>query len=343
MPKYKRVANGAGTVRKNAGNRRRPFQAIAPAIYVEGKPVRPTIGFYESEQEARDALVLYRQCPPSIDIKITFAGAFEQWKVQGYKNITKSTKDVYNAAFAKFYPIHNYKLQEIKTPQLQFCVDMQAQQGASHSTLQKMKVLAGLIESFAVQMDLITRNYAEFIILPKAQQNEKTIFTDFDLQKINKEAEEGNVMARHIMIMCYTGWRIQEYLNLTVFDYDRSERTLKGGLKTDAGRNRIVPVPDKVLLYVEEFFEENDKLCTIPKKRFREEFNSLLVELGIQKTGKNKITPHSTRHTFNSMLAKSGINIETRLKLMGQASEEVNRKIYTHTEIAELKKADQSI
>ncbi|MBQ9599823.1 MAG: site-specific integrase [Clostridia bacterium] len=342
MPKYKHTPNGAGTVRKLSDNRSRPFQALAPAKRdpKTGKySKREIIGYFETELEARVALTLFRKCPPTIDLNTTFSEAFEQWKAQGYRNISRSTIDVYNAAYAKFKPIYNFKIQDIKTPQLQFCVDAQVDKGLSHSSLQKMKVLAGLVENYAVQMDLIPKNYAEFIVLPKAEQEEKTIFTDFDLKKIAESAEDGNVMARHILIMCYTGWRIQEYLNLTIFDYDRAERTLKGGLKTEAGKNRVVPVPEKVRPYVEQFYSESDKLCNIPKRRFRTEFDELLVSLEIQKTGKNKITPHSTRHTYNSMLAKNGVNVETRMKLMGQVSEDVNRKVYTHTELNELKKA----
>ena len=345
MPKYKRNGNGAGTVTRLQGNRKNPFLAMSPAKRDEktGKYSRSIIGYYPTERDARDALTLYRQCPPAIDVKTTFAELFEQWKEQGYRNISRSTIDVYNAAYAKFKPIHNFKMVDIKTPQLQFCIDRQAEEGVSHSTLQKMKVLAGLVENYAVQLDLIVKNYAEFIVLPKVEQEEKTIFTDFDLKKITESAENGNVMARHILIMCYTGWRIQEYLNLTIFDYDRAERTLKGGLKTEAGKNRIVPVPEKVRPYVEQFYSESDKLCNIPKRRFRTEFDEILVNLGIQKEGKKKITPHSTRHTYNSMLAKNGISVETRMKLMGQVSEDVNRKVYTHTELNELKKAVKSL
>lgn len=344
MPKFKRNGNGSGTVTKLQGNRKNPFVAMSPAKRDEktGKFTRSIIGYYPTELEARDALTLYRQCPPAIDVNTTFSELFQQWKVQGYKNISKSTKNSYNAAYEKFSPLHRYKVIQIKTPQLQFCVDMQNEAGASHSSLHQMKVIAGLLMNYAVKMDLITKNYAEFIVLPKADQKEKSIFTDFDLKKLTAEAEKGNTMARHILIMCYTGWRIQEYLNLTVFDYDAKIHTLKGGLKTDAGKNRIVPVPDRVLPYVEQFFAEHEKLCPIPIKKFRDEFYALLNELDI-KGQKEKLTPHSTRHTYNSMLAKNGATVETRMKLMGQSSEDVNRKVYTHTEIDTLKKAVESL
>jgi len=340
MPKFKHSPNGAGTVTKLSGNRRKPFRALAPARFdlEQQKWVQDTVGYFETAIQARDALAAYRQCPPAISPKTTFCELFEVWKPQGYMNISKSAINGYNAAFSRFAPIHSQRVVEIKTPQLQFCITEQARAGASHSALHQMKVVAGLLMKYAVQLDLINRNYAEFVQIPKEEQTEKGILTDLDLKKIQAEAENGDTAARHVMIMCFTGWRIQEYCSLTVFDYDREQHTLRGGLKTDAGRDRVVPVPERVQRYVEEFFASSERLCGLNVKQLREAFYLLLDRLGIQSADeqKKKITPHSTRHTYNSMLAKQGVSVEKRMKLMGQVSEDVNRKIYTHTEIEEL-------
>jgi integrase len=342
MPKFKHSPNGTGTVTKLSGHRRRPFMAQAPARFdlERQKYVRDTVGYFETEREARDALTLYRRCPPAISPQTTMSELWEAWKPQGYMNISKSTKNGYSAAWAKFSAIHRQKVVDVKTPQLQFCVNETARAGASRSTLHQMKVVAGLLMNYAVQLDLITRNYAEFLQLPKAEQTEKSILSDFNLRDIDALARSGDAVARHVMILCFTGWRIQEYCNLTVFDYDRSAHTLKGGLKTDAGRDRIVPVPERVRGYVEDFFSRSERLCAMNVKQFRAAFYLLLDRLGIQSAdGDKKITPHSTRHTYNSMLAKQGVSVEIRMKLMGQVSEDVNRKVYTHTEVEELTRA----
>lgn len=341
MPKFKHSPNGSGSVTRLPGNRRRPFRALTPAVFnlETGRYEQTTLGYFETEQDARDALTMFRRCPPAVSPQTSFSELWELWKPQGYKNITKSTQNAYNAAWAKFAPIHKNKVIDVRAPQLQFCVDAQAELGASRSTLHQMKVIAGLLEGFAMQLDLINKNYAEFITLPKAEASEKAVFTDFDLRTLEAEAERGDETARHVLILCYTGWRIQEYCNLTVFDYDREARTLKGGLKTAAGRDRVVPVPERVQKYVEEFFSRSERLCGRNVKQLRGDFYALLERLGIQNTEGKKITPHSTRHTYNSMLAKQGVAVEVRMRLMGQVSEDVNRKVYTHTELAELQRA----
>lgn len=45
-----------------------------------------------------------------------------------------------------------------------------------------------------------------------------------------------------ILIQCYSGWRPRELCYLRLDDVDLNARTFTGGLKTNAGKNRIVPI-----------------------------------------------------------------------------------------------------
>lgn len=340
MAQYKRNSNGTGTVRKLSGKRRRPFQAVAPAYKdKDGNFVQKTIGYFATRQEALDALALHRLAPKSTDEFLTFEGLYEQWKEQGYKNVGEQAKYAYKAAWDKFTAIYKYKVVDVKTPQLQFCVDRAAVNGAGHSSLVNMKLVASKLEKFAMQQDIINKNYAQFIVIPKKENTEKAVFNDFQLKKIEEGAKDNIGLSRHILILCYTGWRIQEYLNLTVFDYDKDNHTLRGGLKTEAGKNRLVPVPDKVRSYVEEYLADQGSLYTKTVSPFRNEFYATLTALGIQAKGEKKFTPHSCRHTYNSLLAKNGIPVETRMKLLGQTDTKTNINVYTHADIETLKNA----
>lgn len=48
-----------------------------------------------------------------------------------------------------------------------------------------------------------------------------------------------------ILIGIYSGWRPQELSILKIADIDLENNTMFGGLKTDAGRNRCVPIHSK--------------------------------------------------------------------------------------------------
>lgn len=52
-----------------------------------------------------------------------------------------------------------------------------------------------------------------------------------------------------ILIQCYSGWRPRELCYLRLEDIDLNARTFTGGLKTDAGKNRVVPIHPASLIW----------------------------------------------------------------------------------------------
>ena len=53
---------------------------------------------------------------------------------------------------------------------------------------------------------------------------------------------------RIFLIMLYTkGFRISEYINLKLEDINLEELTFMGGTKTEAGKNRIIPIHSRIL------------------------------------------------------------------------------------------------
>ena len=345
--------NGYGTVRKLTGKRRRPYAALTPAHYVPGElhKKREVIGYFEKRSDAMAALGAWNQNPDSV-LKPIAAEEMtleklknEFFESQRFKNISKQTQDNYKAAWKHLSPLGEYKVKDIRSAHYQSVIDTCAKDGKSLSSLQKIKILAGLLCDYAVQNDIINKNYASFIILPKAEHKEKIPFSDLDLAKIEKAAEDGIMYADLILILCYTGWRINEFLSLTRFSYDSENKTLTGGLKTDSGKNRVVPISPKIEPYLQKWIDKggetivcrevNGKLVKVSASYFRQEWYYPTID----KLGLPKLTPHATRHTFASMLHKKGADKWDIQRLMGHASLEVTNKVYTHVDIEQLKDA----
>ena len=352
MPKkYKRSANGGGSVSKLSGNRRKPWVVRAPAVEdATGKLHRRLIGCYETRQEALDALAMRRLAPEKTDSSITLMQLWEQWSASAaFRKISASSQTGYRAAWKHLAPIHKYKVVDVKTPQIQFCIDAAEDAGLSYSSMHKIKVLAGRLEKFAMQQDIIDKNYAEYAELPTPEENEKAIFSDLELKKIAEAAEQGVGVADLILLMCYTGWRIAEFCALTRFDYDAAAHTLTGGIKTDAGKNRTVPVPAKVQPYLDAHLAHGqDRIfCYLrgsqwqpyTPAKLRDDFYATMKLLQIVPPDGKKYTPHVTRHTYNSMLYRQGVDDKTRMLLMGHADLETNIKVYTHVDLRQLQAA----
>ncbi len=131
-------------------------------------------------------------------------------------------------------------------------------------------------------------------------------------------------------------------LNLTRFNVDLQKRIFTGGLKTDAGKDRIIPIHDKVYKYVENWYnKKNDYLI------FREDgknftadyFRKKIYYPTLKKIGIRKLTPHSCRHTFASLMARANVDTLMIQRLIGHADYATTANIYTHTDIEQLKNA----
>lgn len=62
-----------------------------------------------------------------------------------------------------------------------------------------------------------------------------------------------------ILIYIYSGWRVSELIQMPTENIDLQEGTFKGGLKTAAGKNRIVPIRQKIRGFVEHRLSTNQE------------------------------------------------------------------------------------
>lgn len=121
-------------------------------------------------------------------------------------------------------------------------IDKADDQEKSASTMTKIRALSSILSEYAMSLDIIPHSYATKIIVPKREKGEVLTFTP---EEINKLTQSGTSMAESILILIYTGMRISEMLSLKTSDIDIASGIIVGGCKTDAGRNRTIPIHKK--------------------------------------------------------------------------------------------------
>nr|DAD83038.1 MAG TPA: Integrase [Caudovirales sp. ct1Jx6] len=363
----KRKPNNYGTIKKLSGSRENPYAALTPWKRVNGKKKREPIGYFSTYEEADYALALWNRNRGS-KINYSLNELYEEWSEKALPKISRSTADCYRAAWKQMGELQNFKVRIIRTGHFQDLID-KLQDEKSYSSLHNIKVLAGLLEKYAMQYDIIDKNYAEFITLPDKPREEKEIFSEPQIETLEAAAENGDKVARLIVILNYTGWRISEFLNLTADDYDPVNRTFRGGLKTENGKNRIVPVHPQIQGYINELLAQNGprlvcrevergrspnkytELVPITPNYFRKYmFGETLDKLGIRRSDGEQFTPHVTRHTFASVCHKRGVDPLVTKKLLGHSPKaDITEKTYIHvdlemlnTGISRLKSSEQS-
>ena len=136
--------------------------------------------------------------------------------------------------------------------------------------------------------------------------------------------------------------------------YDREKRTLVGGIKTEAGRDRTVTISPKILPYVNRFAAEARAgflFCRSDGSRFaiddyRALFYAVLSRAGIDNPtdddGRHRLTPHSCRHTFATLLKRVPGSDKDKLELMGHTSAEMLRH-YQDVDAADLRRITDAI
>lgn len=326
MGKAMRRANGTGTVYKLAGRRRRPWVAAKQKII---------IGYYPTKKDAIAALERLAGKDLTERYNMTFAQVFDAWKVEHYKKIGPIGIEGYDGAFKIFAPLHDRKFRELKTADFQGVLD--AHMHKSHSTVSKYKQLITQMSTWAMREEIITTNFAKFVQLPENTKKEKETFTDAEISKLEAD---GSDTAKIILMLIYTGMRIGELFSLPTKDYHKDY--VIGGEKTEAGRNRIIPIRPEGLPYFAYFANKATGPLLIsgyagekiPANFRRRDYYPLLEKLKIQRK-----TPHSTRHTYASWARKAGIAPETLQRILGHANYSTTANIYVHMSAEELVQA----
>jgi integrase len=248
---------------------------------------------------------------------------------------SKSTIDCYKAAFKHFFPVHSQRLDDIFVDDLQECLD---ECSKGKRTKENMKALCGLIYKYAVPRqyvakDLILSQY--LTINEKAVDSKRTGLTKDELKRL-EEAIGIVPFADYIFCMCYLGFRPSEALDLRAESYNRKEKYFIGGAKTEAGKDRIVPVSPKIQKYIDALVKNkiggyvfcNQDGDHFNLRRFREDYFAPALEaIGIseQERLERLLTPHCCRHTFANLLRDTQGADKNKLALIGHTSEEMLR------------------
>ena len=327
--KHIKRANNTGTVYKLSGRRRRPWVAAKSGVI---------IGYYEKKTDALDALGNVAQRNVTERYNMTFAEVYESWNSEHFRTLTDSGETGYRSAYDQFAEIHAKAFRTLRTMDFQRCVDDYAAGGRKHSTVSKLKQLVGQMSKWAIREEIIQTNFAPYIILPEYEPVEKEIFDDAEIEKLENCLDDA---AKITLMLIYTGMRIGELFTMPVADVHKTYCI--GGEKTEAGMNRVIPIPLSIRPYFSYFkslskdcellldgYEGNRELHNFRKR----DYYPLLESLGIKRK-----TPHSTRHTYASMAVKVGMRPEDLQQILGHADYGTTSNIYVHSNINDLVKA----
>lgn len=322
--------NHYGTVTKLSGNRRRPF------IIKEGNTGKQKIiGYTATREEGLILLAQYNSNAWDIETdKITLQQLYDLWVEKKLIKLGTSNQKLLKAAYKHCTSLSDMQYKKIKSYHMQDCID---NCGLSYSMQSAIKNLFGHLDRFAMELDIISKCYSSLLTSAPIPETAKQIFTDEEVNRLWQNQSIDYVDS--VLFLLYTGFRISEMFDLKVENIDIKNQTMIGGIKTEAGKNRIVPIHSKILHIVQNrlkqsksgyLFECNDK--KLKSFYYRKSWSNIMKILEM------KHTPHECRHTLRSRLDSAGANKVCIDRIMGHKSEGTGERVYTHKTIEELKK-----
>ena len=346
-------ANGVGTAYKRGRTWTAKVTVGKKAVIVDGVPkviyIRATKGGFKKKTDA------LQYCPTLLreakekstrkeKSKLTVQQIYDAWLPTHETKVGKSTMDCYRAAWKYFSPLKEENFCDIDLDDLQECVD---DCGKGRRTKENMKALAGLLFKYALPRHRTDMNYAEFIHTGTDEKGTRPAFSKEQVELIRQQI--GKIPhAEDVYVLIYTGFRPTELFNLTKDSY--KDGVLYGGIKTQAGKDRAVPVSKKIESIVVAHMEnKSDYLFPrddgerMSSRYFRDNyFYPILAAAGIQALPTSDkpayYVPYSTRHTFSNMLKDIPGSDTDKAGLMGHEDYRTTKKQYQSAELDALKK-----
>lgn len=349
-----KMPNAYGSITKMSGKRRKPYRVRVTDRWViddktgRSKQLRPTLGYFETREEAMIALATYNENPYDINAdNITFSEIYEKWSDGYFRTLSNpSSARTIKAAYSYCNGLYNMRMQDIRVSHLEGTI-INAQVG--DSTKARIKSLFNMLYRYAVANDIVEKDYASVMFangnpIKRSRSRDVIPFTQEEIQMLWNNLEEIPFVDM-ILIEIYSGWRPQELAILKADDVDITSGTMRGGLKTDAGKNRIVPIHPLIKPLIEKrmseaatlqseylFNDTNGQQGTyMTYDKYRSRFDKVMKRLNL------KHHPHETRHTFITKAKACGVDEYILKLIVGHAIDDITEKVYTHRTIEQLK------
>lgn len=324
-----RFPNSYGSVIKLSGKRRKPYAVrITVGIKMVNNRARQDykyLGYFEKKSDAVTYLAQYNEGIEihehrSLKETPTFAEVYERWMEEcenTNKGIGESTRRSRQAAFKRLSAIHDRKVVSLRHADVQPIITANRQM--SKSTVSNMITVCHAVADYAIKYDLATIDFSAHL---SGEFREKTEihhpFTADEIRLLWKDSD--NIAARFALITIYTGLRPSEALRTAFSEEDIERHYCVTGMKTEAGRDRVVPIHNDIIPLVKDWDSKIKRLSW-----FREKYWNPYME-----SHSMDHKPHDGRHTCATLMESAGVPLNRRKLILGHKVTDITDGVYTH-------------
>lgn len=226
------------------------------------------------------------------------------------------------------------------------------------------------LDKFALEEDIIDKGYAQFITTITSNKKEikkatnkkvekERLFTyeqidylwNFKIRSTSNKQyhrQDREQFVRDFWLMLlYSGARADELLAVYTANIFLDDNYFIGGLKTEAGINREIPIHPAVKHLWEKYYDPNNEFLFMQPNgnkvdyeyyfyHFQNNFEKLHPEVSDH-------TAHDARHMLRNELRKLGIKDIIINAIIGHSNDDVGEDIYSHVSIEEKQEAIKQV
>lgn len=358
--KRKRLPNGFGTISKLKNkNLRRPFRAqVCVGKNFYGRPIYKSLkpqSSFETYNDAYAALMEYHKNPYDLDSDLTVEQLYEKWSEEYFKTLSShSSERTVKSAWNYCSSIYGMRAKDLRARHIKGCMESGTyvingkEKHPSPTTKTKIKSLFNLMLDYAEEHELVDKNYARTFKLAddiikdiEEEKKDHIDFTNEEMQKLWNNLYDVDYVDV-LLIQCYSGWRPQELGLLRIENVDLENWFITGGMKTDAGKDRIVPIHPKIRSLVKYRYQEAQKLgseylinCTDTKThrsslkltydKYRHRVDKIVEQLELNPDHR----AHDGRIQFATMAGDANMNEYAVKRIMGHKIKDITEGTYT--------------
>lgn len=357
--KHKRLPNGFGHITEIKNHKlRKPFRVmITVGFYENGKPRQKILkpeGYFKTYNEAYEALINYNRNPYDLEDDITVKELYNRWfEVKKRELKSESSVRSITSAWAYCSVLYDMRVKDVRARHIKGCMEdgeviVDGEVKKTTPNLQsRIKSLFNMMLDYAVEYELTDKNYARTFNTSKdindAIESTRGSHISFSSKEMKTLWENINVpYVDIILVQCYMGWRPVEIGKIETVNVNLKENIIVGGVKTDAGIMRRVPIHSLVRNIIEDYYnkaiETGSKYlftCTdgvthkdnvqLTYGKYQGRFASVIEQLKLNPEHR----PHDGRKTYITMAKHFKLDEYAIKYIVGHQIDDITEAVYT--------------
>ena len=224
--KHQKLPNGFGSIKYLGKGRYKPYGVYPPIENI----LLPDQSHQRHLPTLKHGMKVMRFLPQG-------KWSWKEKYMQELKAGTKKTASMNStqAAFKNSSALHGMQFGQIRYRDMQ---DILNNCELKHSSQELIVSLMHQMYKYAIKYDIVDKDYSTALFIPIPDDDQNGVpFTDDELKLLWENKDDSII--EMVLIMCYSGFRIKAFTNM---ETNLKEQYFKGGVKTRASKERIVPI-----------------------------------------------------------------------------------------------------